>query len=228
MRIEKTTVFTIIICISTGIFTSLSGCINCSTILNTAPPVATGHVYLDGNAISGATVEAMSIDGTDYKITTTDKNGAYILNITPAKMHNITARYQGLQHTVWPVYLDNESDTYNINLTTTPRSTIEGTGRAYAGIDGYVKEYKYPEDLAINLIPITKNYTTLSKRMDSNYIYSIEIEPDIQYTMKGTVNHGENPADFFYHNIPSVWVQDNVIMVGSNETALINIEYYLP
>jgi hypothetical protein len=203
---------------STGIFILLSGCINFSAV----PPVANGYVYLDGKVIGGATVEAISADGTDRQSTTTDGTGAYVLNITPAKRYNITATYQGLRHTVWPVYLDNKTDMYNIDLTTTPRSAIKGIG--YATREGEPYEGNMGV-LSVELTPTIKNHTTFSMRLENDGKYSMEVDPDVQYRMRGTFSGGE-VAGFYYHN--TEYVRDNLITIGPNETALIDIKYRLP
>ncbi len=219
MRKMKTAGFAFFICISTGIFILLSGCIN----FNAAPPVANGYVYIDGEVIGGATVEAISADGTDRQSTTTDGTGAYVLNITPAKKYNITATYQGLRHTVWPVYLDDKTDTYNIDLTTTPRSTIEGTGYAFHEGKPYRNSLRV---LVIHLEPTSKNHTTYSRHLEGNGTYSMEVEPDVEYTTSGTLSGSPNIASFFYHNSRE-YVPDR-ITIDPNETVLIDIEYHLP
>ena len=221
MRIRKFAGFAFFIYVSIGIFILLSGCVNESTNSSTEPPVATGYVYLDGDVIGGATVEAISADGTDHQSNITDDRGAYVLNITPAKIYNITATYQGLRHTVWPVYLDNKTDTYNISLTTAPRSTIEGTG--YAFHEGKPFPFDHMDPPVINLVPMAKNYTTLSNYMGRDGSYSMEVYPNLQYTMKVS----PPIASFFYHNYQA-WVRDHLISIGPNETALIDIEFYLP
>jgi hypothetical protein len=207
--------------ISTGIFILLSGCVDLSRNSSTVPPVACGYVYLDGNIVSGAIVEAISADGTDHRSNITDDRGAYVLNITPAKIYNITATYQGLRHTVWPVYLDNKTDTYNISLTTAPKSTIEGTGYA-------VHEGKpFPIDhilnpIVINFVPTAKNQTTLSGDTGRDGSYSMEVEPNVQYMMSSNIS-----ALFYYHNDPA-WVRDHQITIGPNETALVDFDLILP
>jgi hypothetical protein len=221
VRIKKLVSFNYFIYISIGIFILLSGCVNLNTNSSTVPPVATGYVYLDGYVVSGATVEAISADGTDHQFNITDERGAYVLNITPAKIYNITATYQGLRHTVWPVYLDNKTDTYNISLTTAPKSTIEGTGYA-------VHEGKpFPIDhilnpIVINFVPTAKNQTTLSGDTGRDGSYSMEVEPNVQYMMSSNIS-----ALFYYHNDPA-WVRDHQITIGPNETALVDFDLILP
>jgi hypothetical protein len=219
VRIRKFAGFAFFINIGIGSLILLSGCVNLSTNSSTVPPVANGYVFLDGNIVSGATVDALSVDGTDRQSTTTDDRGAYVLNITPAKAYNITAIYQGLRHTVWPVYLDNKADTYNISLTTTPGSTIEGTG--YAFHEGAPYKH-YLGELIINLEPTSKNHTTYSRHLEGNGSYSMEVDPDVQYMMSGNIG-----ANFYYNNFQAP-VRDHLISIGPNETALIDIEFYLP
>lgn len=235
MRTAKFTCFAIFICISClSVCISLSGCVhfgtNPSTNVSTVPsvpPVANGHVYVDGKVVSGASVEAVAINGTDHISTTTDDKGAYVLNITPYTKYNVTAMYQGLRHTVWPVYLENKADTYNINLTTTPRSTIEGTGTI-----GGDTQFNVPmSNLAINLVPVTKNNTTISTIMNGDGSCSLEVEPNMQYEMTGTMGGvmGSPPiAQFYYRNYPAGLGDCPQITVGSNETALLDVEFVIP
>jgi hypothetical protein len=218
MRNEKFTVYAILICIGClGTCLSLSGCIN----LGTVPPVANGHVYLDGKVVSGATVEAVSTNGTNRQSTVTDRNGAYTLNITPATTYNITATYQGLRHTIWPVYLDNKTDTFNITLTTVPRSTIEGTGHLII--------HNVPTNLSnyyINAMS-TKDNTTISTIIKSDGSYSLEVEPNVLYNMNCTHITSPNPVAQFYYRNDAQGLGDTVqIMVGPNETAL--VDYVIP
>jgi hypothetical protein len=209
-----------------GFFILLCGCINESannesTNSSIEPPVATGFVYINGDAINGATVEAISVDETDYKSNITDDRGAYILNITPMKIYNVTATYNGLRHTVWPVYLDNKSESYNISLTTTPRSTIEGRGYAFHEGEPFPFDH-IGNTLVINLVPWEKNHTTIFTQLGRNGSYSVVVDTNVLYTMGGMDAH------FYYHN-HLAGLQDNNynITVGPNETALIDINYYL-
>ncbi len=92
------------------------------------PVSISGHVYLDDKAISGASVEAISAYRRSNMSTITDDSGAYSLGLDPRTQYNITATYQGMRHTVWPVFVeDNETGVYDINLTRTPRTALAGT-----------------------------------------------------------------------------------------------------
>jgi hypothetical protein len=220
-RNRKLAGFAFFIYVSIGFFILLSGCVNESTNSSTVPPVATGYVYFDGNVISGATVEALSADGTDHQSNITDDRGAYVLNITPMKIYNITAKYQVLRHTIWPVYLDNKTDTYNISLTTTPRSTIEGTAYAFHEGEPFPVDHILDSPV-IDLVPTAKNHTTLSTYIGRDGSYSMEVDPNVQYRMSGYIGPG-----FYYHN-SQARVRDHLITIGPNETALIDVEFYLP
>jgi hypothetical protein len=54
--------------------------------------------------------------------------GAYTLNTNTKTVYNLTPTWQGLSHMVGPVYLPGDINTYDINLTSVPTSTIEGSG----------------------------------------------------------------------------------------------------
>jgi len=230
LRIEKFTGFVIFICTCClGVFLSLSGCVNSdnnsSTNVSAEPPVANGHVYLDGSAVSGAIVEAVSVNGTDRQFTITDDKGTYVLIIMPHTLYNITAMYQGMRHTVWPAYLEDKTDTYDIYLTTTPRSTIEGTG--YITGDTQFNPPISCYDININS---TKDNTTISKAMNNDGSYSLEVEPNVIYYAIGTIGAMGSPpiAQFYYHNFPTGLGNNPLITVGSNETVLIDIAFVIP
>jgi hypothetical protein len=93
-----------------------------------------GYVKMDGKPIAGAEVEAVSADGAYRFNNITNDQGAYAFYLPRNVSFNVTAREQGLQHTIWPVNVGDDFFEYNITLTTTPVSSIEGTGSI-----GYVK-----------------------------------------------------------------------------------------
>jgi len=161
----------------------LGGCVNIGS------PVASGHVFLDGKAVSGAAIEAVPINGTGNLYTTTDNQGAYTLNLTPATTYNVTATFHGLRHTVWPVYVDNKSDTFNINLTTTPKSTIEGTGYINAA---HPERKYYRSHYQINLNS-TIDHTVISKIFNEDGSYSVDVEPNVTYEVNGTLYYMGSP-----------------------------------
>ncbi|WP_428982123.1 hypothetical protein [Methanocella conradii] len=165
------------------------------------------------------------MNGTDHRSTTTDDKGAYVLNIKPATKYNITATYQGLQHTVWPVYLDNKTDTYNVNLTTTPRSTVEGTGYATSADPEHNLTYM---GIYVIYLKSTRDNTTIFKNINSDGSYSLEVEPNVPYVMTGTVGMNSTPPiiQFYYHNYRPWLGTHPQITVGSNETVL--IDYVVP
>lgn len=202
----------------------LSGCINPGNNSSTTPPAAIGYVYFDGHPVSGATIEGISADCTDHRSASTDDRGTYVLNITPGKTYNITATYQGLRHTVWPVYLDNRTDMYNISLTTTPRSTIEGSWSA--NLKGKPFPIDHMNTPVIQLVAWTKNQTDLSVEASRDGRFLIVVEPDVQYWMTSNIG-----AMFYYHNDPFRLYDSNHnsnITISPNETALIDIEFILP
>lgn len=247
MRTKKFAICVIFIYISSiGVFLSLSGCINTGIITgnntSTVPPIASGRVFLDGKAVSGAAIEAVPINGAgklytimDDKVsikgagnlyTITDNNGAYTLNITPATPYSITATYQGLRHTIWPVYLDNRSDTFNINLTTTPKSTIEGTGFATCSDPSRNTSDMSIFDINLNS---TKDHTIASKALNRDGSYLLEVEPNVTYEMSGTLGEMGSPpiTQFFYHNYKPLGSLPQ-ITVSPNETVLIDYMVVLP
>lgn len=190
----------------------------------------TGHVYLNGYAISGAHVEAISVNGTDRIATITNDNGAYVLNIKPDIKYNVTATYQELRHTVWPVYLPGETDTYDINLTTTPKSTIEGSRYTKGGPNPEFFYHKRWSDVVINATSVKDNIT-LTALTDSNGSYSLEIEPNVLYNITGASSlQNKYPIPvFYYRNYGGISTgYCNQIMVGPNETALVDYIIYLP
>ena len=231
MKSVKISCSAFFIIVIAGFFISLCGCVNESAInesMNSSvePPVATGFVYLDGDAICGATVESVSVDGTDHKSNNTDGRGAFILNMTPMKIYNVTATYNGLRHTVWPVYLDNKSESYNISLTTTPRSTIEGRGYAFRKGEPFPFDH-ISNSLIISVMPWAENHTTIDAQLSKNGSYSLVVEPNVRYTLVGKTKLFY--PRFYYHNhLAGLQDNDYNIIVGPNETALIDINYYLP
>lgn len=195
---------------------------------------ASGQVFMDGNIIKNAVVEANSIDGIDHLSTITDNNGTYILYLKPSVPYKITARYMGIQHTIWPIivqednifwYTDrikqtniglkkNEND---IVLTYLPRSEIAG--------------FVSPHHLSIEATPLNGG-PTLSTTNDLNNTYSIEVEPDTEYRLSvkdvyeqfkafGMIHprYIKNP-DYFTNNV-------TLNPIKSNETLLVDIRVNL-
>ncbi len=205
-------------------FTIVSGCGQPELKADTI----SGHVYLDGQTAAGVLVEAVSSDGADRRNTTTDVSGAYTLTIKTETWYNLTATYQGLHHTIWPVYLPGESNTYNIILTAGPRSSIEGTGFAWGGHSPWADHMKW-SGVVVNLTSI-KNNVTLTALTDSNGRYSLEVEPNVQYNITGASSlENKYPIPiFYYHNYGVASGYCDQITVGPNETALIDYEIRLP
>lgn len=208
----------------------LCGCSQPGPITN----CITGHVYLDGHAVSGAYVEAASVNGTDRVNTTTDDGGAYTLNINAETKYNLTATWQGLRHIVWPVYLPGDVNTYDINLTSTPTSTIEGSGYTMGGPKPGMYDHKRLSGFKMGVTPAHGN-TSITTRTDDNGNYTLVVEPNILYNMTGGVG-GMSPPDYIipiavfnYRNDGRIMVgyYDNII-VGPNETALVDYVIYVP
>jgi hypothetical protein len=192
-----------------------------------------GHVYLDGHAIGGARIEVISINGTDCVNTTTDDKGAYTLNINDETKYNLTAICQGLRHTVWPAYLPGETNVYDVNLTTAPVSTIEGSGYTIGPLgnrelfDTY--DHKRWSGFVVTATSV-KDSISITTLTDSNGSYSLEVEPNVLYKMTGAynVNSGFSPM-FRYRNGGALADgYSNTITVGPNETALVDYVFVMP
>jgi hypothetical protein len=234
--------------------TILCGCIKETPTVNSITPIPTvqiqnqsslntvliyGHVYLNGEAISNARVEAISANKTDCLYNITNDYGIYTLNIKPDTNYNITASYQGLQHTIWPVYYlpeaMEETNLFDINLTTIPSSTIDGSGYTL-GSGPLGERYNHTRWSGFFIdVRSVKDNTTISATTDSNGNYSLTVEPNILYNISGYSRAHDNypiatfyyrnyiyPFDsYFYGNYPQ-------IIVGPNETALINYVIVVP
>lgn len=194
-----------------------------------------GHVYLGGNAVSGASVEALSVDGADRLNSTTNETGVYILNIKPDIRYYITATYQGLQHTVWPVYLPGETGSYDINLTTTPESTIEGSGYSIVnpGPDKLIYEMNDHKRWGGVVIIVTsvKDNTTITALTDNNGNYSLNVEPNVVYNITSASSlQNKFPIPMIHYRNYGGRTEGyfEQIMVGPNETALVDYEIPLP
>lgn len=179
-----------------------------------------GHVNLDGHAISGAHVEAVSLNGTDRLNTTTDDNGAYTLNIKSGTDYNLSATWQGLRHTIWPVSIGDKYYEYNISLSTTSRSFIEGTGYSIGGPIGYNNSQPLT-GFEFYATPVNGN-SKLTTVIQNDWSYSLEVEPGVMYHMERHM-----PDVWFnYRNNNRVLSLD--VVVGPNETAFIDYEVILP
>lgn len=211
--------------------TSLGGCnqqefpmINLTTVTPTIiqsypPDGITGHVYLEGNAVKGAKMQAVSVNGTDYRNTTTDDAGAYTLNLTANTSYNLTASWQGLRHTIWPVSLGDKYYEYNISLTSTPMSFIEGTGYSVGGYLGYNNSQPLT-GFEFYVTQVNAN-STLTAVIQNNWSYSLEVEPGVLYHIE------RHQPDVWFNYRNSNDLISNVT-VGPNETALIDYVVILP
>jgi hypothetical protein len=196
---------------------------------------AYGHVYLNGNTVKGASVEAISANETDHISGTTNDTGAYILNLKPDTRYNITATYQGLRHTVWPVYLPGETGSYDINLTTTPQSTIEGSGYSIVnpGPDPLIydmNDHKRWSGIVIRVTSVKDN-TTITALTDNNGNYSLKVEPNIVYNITSASSlQNKFPIPMIHYRNYGGLTEGyfEQIMVGPNETALVDYEIPLP
>lgn len=239
MRTRLYTALALFACL--GVFISVCGCIDSFTNPSrtpSGPTVVTGHVFLDGKAVKVAAVEAVSVNGTAYQSDVTDDNGTYALKITPDTWFNVTATYQGLRHTIWPVYLPGEMDIFDINLTITPTSTIEGSGYTTITKSPYEEDKRY--DIYYHKrwsgffieANSTKDNTTVAAITDNNGCYFLKVEPDVTYDLSGYVSasKGYPLAYFEYRNDGSISTGYNgyKIRVGPNETALVDYIIAMP
>ncbi len=188
-----------------------------------APPMPvsiSGHVYLDGKAVSGATVEAASAYGQSNVSAVTDESGAYRLGLDSRTQYKLTTTYQGLRHTVWPVFvLDNETGIYDINLTRAPKTMLTGT---YAG---WEPESKRPDSITIEATPVGGG-TPITVTMGPDYNYTLEVEPLTYYGLYGRYrgsNGSYYKATFAYNGTGIVF---QGFMLRPNETALVNVLTY--
>lgn len=184
-----------------------------------------GHVYMDGHAVSGASVEAVSVNGTSRVNTSTDNDGAYTLNINPDTKYNLTTMWQGRRHTVWPVSIPGDVTTYDINLTSMPTSTIEGGGYETGTPDPEKFGHKRVSGMKIGVTPIHGN-TSITTYTDINGNYILNVEPNVNYNIivgDDTPNYF-TPIFFNYRNSGSLYGRN--ITVGSNETVL--VDYVIP
>lgn len=189
----------------------------------------TGHIYLDGIAISGAHFEAISADGVDRRNTTTGPDGGYTLSIKPGTTYNITAASQGLRHTVWPVYLPGDDRTYDITLTAVPRSTIEGSGYAWGGHNLRPGDHQIWSDVVINLTSVENN-ATLTALTDREGRYVLEVSPNVPYVIDGAAcPQNKYPMPIFHYRSTNSYLgMGQQIRAGENETILIDYELRLP
>jgi hypothetical protein len=187
-----------------------------------------GHVYLDGKTVPGALVEAVSADGIDRRNTTTDDAGAYTLRIKTETWYNLTAAYKGLHHTVWPVYMPGESHLYDIGLMARPRSAIEGAGYAWGGHSPWAGHMIW-SGVVVNMTSV-KGHSTITALTDRNGYYSLEVEPNVLYNLTGaSCLENKYPIPLFhYRNTDTYFGSDHQLMVGPNETVLIDYEIRLP
>jgi len=179
---------------------------------------ASGGVSLEGKAVTGASVLAISFDGKDSVLTVTDDQGKYVLNLKPGLWYNITASYKGLKHTIWPVYLpDRQNGVYDISLYRVPRSTLVGSaaaGSQWKGHAVYIEATKL--DGGVPVMAITGD--------DGSY--SLDVAPGNYYVTGNTYLYAsiKKPANFCFHNAAYSYT----IKVNSNETVLLDYNAEMP
>lgn len=177
-----------------------------------------GHIIYNGSAISDASVEATAVNGTDHVSTTTDADGAYTLKIKPGTTYNVTATHERLRHTIWPVSSGRKHYDYDISLTATPKSLIEGTGYSMGGPEGYdnsrpLTGYRF-------ILTREDGNDTLTTAIQDDWGYSVEVEPGVMYHIDG-----------YYPNVGFNYRNNSIasdVVVGSNETALIDYVIVMP
>lgn len=181
------------------------------------PTMITGYVYLDGIGVKGATVEAINLERGNHTTTVTNDSGGYTLGLNTTTMYRITATCQGLQHSIGPIFReDNAAEAYYINLTRTPTS----------GITGRPPEYEpwlaHPGIVTIEAVP-QYGGSTVNTVTGADLSYSLELEPFVYYNLTGNFRD----ASGAYHAIEfmsstGVWMSE--IMVRPNET--VTVDYF--
>jgi hypothetical protein len=178
---------------------------------------ASGHVYLDGNVVKGARVEAVSQDGSDHVSGVTDAGGVYVLNLEPKVPYSIIASYQGLRHTIRPVFLYSAAYNLDINLTKSPTSSIEGNDqRDLSYSTSNVMIAATPADGGPAVVTLT----------DENGGYVLDLKPGVRYAMSGRYYdaYGQTiSVDFMYRD----WTQCADVTVGPDETVLLDAVLFL-
>jgi hypothetical protein len=183
------------------------------------PVSISGHIYLDGKAVSGAFVEAISAYGRNRTSTVTDDSGTYSLGLDSRTQYNITATYQGMRHTVWPVFVyDNETGVYDINLTRTPRSIMTG---AAPSDEPWLR---HPDAVTIEATPVGGG-TPVTASIGPDFNYSLDLEPLTYYDISGKFRG----SDGNYYNLTFKYRTGIVFsgfMLRPDETAL--VDYFTP
>jgi len=153
---------------TTHALTNLSSTMRSNNVSSNTIPVY-GHVFFEGRTTSGGPVDAVSRDGSDRVSTYTNESGAYVLNLKSDLSYNVTARYNGRQHTIWPVKGAMGCD-YDINVTILPGSTISGGSAQGAGISG----------VYVEAMPLTGDLPVTNLTGDNGH-YSLNVKPGIVY-----------------------------------------------
>jgi hypothetical protein len=176
-----------------------------------------GHVYRDGKPDAGAAIFAVAYNGSDSLQTLTDNNGAYVLNIRPDTIYNVTAYDKDLKHTILPVYLHSTgiasdqrkdvADKFDINLTGGHKSMITGIT-----VPGYL------------LIKASTIDDSLSATTVSNYTgqFLLGVEPGVEYRLSGTDYYEQirfAEVISYYRNGDPV----DTLRVGQDETVLVDM-----
>ncbi len=200
-----------------GLYYNLSGKIGTITSIPALPTTMTGHVYLDGKGVKGATVEAINLERGGRTTTVTDDSGRYSLGLNTTTLYRITAVSQGLQHSIGPIFLENNvTEAHNINLTGTPISSI--TGRPPENEPWLAR----PGEVTIEAVP-QYDGSKVKTVTDTDLSYSLELEPFLYYNLTGQFRD----ANGAYHAIEfasSTGVVMSEVMVRPNET--VTVDYF--
>jgi|AGTN01.2.fsa_nt_gi hypothetical protein len=198
-----------------------SGCSNpLSAVISPAGDshTASGHVFLDGNPVASAEVDAVSANGSLRLSGVTSDAGLYVLDLPEGVQFNVTARYQGLRHTVWPVSIGDINDQFDIKLTRSAKSFIAGTGGSVGGYVGYDNSRPLT---GFNLtITEASGNGSVSTLIRSDKSYSFEVEPNVTYHLEGRFPD----VRYSYRN----GGYGSNITVGPNETVLVDYLVILP
>jgi len=203
---------------------AIAGCTQNTSITPTLIPnigdnyLVHGYVSLDGKTAAGAEVEAISAGDAHIFQNVTNEDGAYVLYLPKNVFFNVTATYQGLWHTIWPVSTGDSGYEYNISITIKPKSFIAGTGHSVGGYVGYDNSRPLT-GFTFNVLEVNGN-TTLTAVLKDDWSYSLEVRPGVKYYIERSM-----PDTHFYYRNGG---HTSDVVVGPNETALIDYVVVLP
>jgi hypothetical protein len=183
--------------------------------------LAFGHVYLDNKTVAGASIEAVSLNGSLVVTTRTNARGAYTLNLLPGVSYNVTATSDGLNHTITPVYLPPGSKGqtgYDIIMSKTHRSAISGVAAADSMWKG--------KGVYIQAIPLTGSQDFVAVTGDDGS-YTLDLVPDVDYYVMARTYQpdGQEQGAFVYYRNTTACAR---FRPAPDETILLDYKASLP